>query len=330
MPVTIQYRVPKGTGGTRLDTLLAVQAEVSRSRVAKWIENGLARVNNQEVRKPGHLLREDALVELEVPSPEPLAVDGDPTITFDVLYEDGEILVLNKPAGLVVHPGAGARRATLVHGLVAYLGEEIKRVGNTLRPGIVHRLDKLTSGVLLVAKTEAAHLHLAKQFAARSVEKHYLALVLRLPAAPGGRKKLGPTVTSGVISLPIGRSVRKRTQMAVDRKRGRAAETHWRVKERLATGFLLELDLKTGRTHQIRVHLSAVGAPIVGDPEYGVSLGELPPRLRGPVKEFGRQALHAWSLTCSHPKTLERLTFEAPLPRDFEQLILHFNQGANR
>jgi 23S rRNA pseudouridine1911/1915/1917 synthase len=258
--------------------------------------------------KASHRLRAGARVTLEVPAPESLTLTPE-SIPLTVVYEDADLLVVNKPVGLVVHPGAGHRTGTLVHALLAHCGPSLSGVGGARRPGIVHRLDRGTSGLLVVAKNDHAHLTLARQLKARTVERRYVALVHgRLPHA------------AGVVETAIGRDPRDRLRMAVrPTGAGRPALTRYRVLERFvrpAALTLVEATLGTGRTHQIRVHLAHLGAPVVGDRTYR-RRGTPPPdpEFAGHVAALGGQALHAATLGFVHPRTGATHRFEAPLPR---------------
>jgi 23S rRNA pseudouridine1911/1915/1917 synthase len=308
------FVVGAADGGVRLDRFLQAHApDLSRTRLQALIAAGQVHVTGGQP-KASHRLRPGARVAVDVPPPEPVALAPEP-IPIDVVYEDADLLVVSKPAGLVVHPGAGHRTGTLVHALLWHCGPTLSGIGGARRPGIVHRLDRGTSGLLVVAKTDAAHLALAGQLKARTVERRYLALVHgRLPQA------------AGVIETAIGRDPRDRLRMAVrPAGAGRPALTRYRVLEgflRPAPLQLLEVALGTGRTHQIRVHLAHHGAPVVGDRTY---------RRRGPapsdaalaarVGALGGQALHAAVLGFSHPTTGVRHRFETPVPPAFAALL---------
>jgi 23S rRNA pseudouridine1911/1915/1917 synthase len=290
----------------------------SRSRLARWIRDGDVRVDGATAR-PSLALKPGQRVTIEVPSPEPVEVVPQP-IPVNVVYEDADLLVVDKPAGLVVHPGAGHRDGTLVNGLLHRYGA-LSPVGAPLRPGIVHRLDAGTSGLLVVARTEPAHHALAKQLATREMERRYRAIVWDhgLP-------------DEGVIRTLYGRHPQDRKKFTGRVATGKPAETAWRVAERLPPCALLELRLATGRTHQIRVHLSEAGHPVVGDPEYGRKRRvAAPPILRqlGPELGLTRQALHAWRLGFRHPRTGERSSFESALPSDIAA-VLEALRAANR
>jgi 23S rRNA pseudouridine1911/1915/1917 synthase len=279
----------------------------TRSQLKRHIDDGLCSVNH-EVARPARKLRPGDVVRLTVPPPEP---DGalPEEIPLTVLYEDDHLIVIDKPPGLVVHPAAGHRNGTLVNALLGHC-KSLSGVGGTVRAGIVHRLDKLTSGVLVASKSDEAHLGLAAQFAAHTVERRYVAVV-------SGRL----TSASGTFDTPYGRHVtdRKRFTGRTRHARARRAVTHYRVLRRLQGATLVEARLETGRTHQVRVHFSEAGHPLLGDPIYG-----RPPRdpaARAAARALGRQALHAQVLGFDHPSTGERLRFVAAPPRDMQDLI---------
>jgi 23S rRNA pseudouridine1911/1915/1917 synthase len=302
--------VPRASAGMRLDRLVATLPQVAtRSRAKQLVDLGLVRVDG-EVRKTAYQVRGGAEVAVEIPPPEPSSVEPEP-LPLRVLYEDEHVLAIDKPAGLVVHPAPGARRGTLVNALVHRMGT-LAGVGDPERPGIVHRLDRDTSGVLLVARTPAALEALARQFRARSIEKHYLAIV---------RGALKPP--SGMIDRPIGRHPHERKRMSVRSRRGRAAVTRWTVLERLPGATLVQLRPETGRTHQLRVHLAALGHPILGDRVYGARRASPPGQ-----PTCARQALHAAEIAFSHPASGERVVVRAPLPADLETTLAALRQGA--
>jgi len=308
------FVVGPADAGVRLDRFLQAQvADLSRTRLQALIAAGRVRVAGGHP-KASHRLRAGARVVVEVPPPEPVALTPEP-IPLDVVYEDADLLVVNKPTGLVVHPGAGHRTGTLVHALLAHCGPALSGVGGARRPGIVHRLDRGTSGLLVVAKVDHAHLGLARQLKARTVERRYLALVHgRLPHA------------TGVVETAIGRDPRDRLRMAVrPAGTGRPALTRYRVLERFARPApftLLEATLGTGRTHQIRVHLAHLGVPVVGDRTYRrPGSAPLDVDLAAHVTSLGGQALHAAALGFTHPRTGTWHRFEAPPPPAFADLL---------
>ena len=281
----------------RLDVFVAECCGVTRSQAARWIAAGLCELRGAAVTKAGAAVKEGDAVLVRVPDAVPSAV-GKENIPIAILYQDGDIAVIDKPSGMVVHPAGGNETGTLVNALLFAL-DGLSGIGGVQRPGIVHRLDKDTSGVLLVAKNDRAHLHLSKQLKDRSMEKHYLAVVEGLPKETGG-----------LIDLPIGRSKRDRKKMAVTED-GRPSLTEWKVLERLRHAALLDVHILTGRTHQIRVHMQAIRHPVAGDPVYGLKGGVKAPRLM----------LHAHTLAFTHPRTGERMVFTAPLPKEFEETL---------
>jgi 23S rRNA pseudouridine1911/1915/1917 synthase len=285
--------------GVRLDQWLVTERpHLSRSRWQDLVREGFVMVNGEQV-KPGARLRAGDTVTYREPAPVQTESAAPEEIPLQILHEDADLIVIDKPAGMVVHPAAGNWHGTLVNALLHHCGE-LSVIGGEHRPGIVHRLDRETSGCLVVAKNDAAHQSLAKQFAGRSVRKIYLAL-----AAGKFRQQ------SGTIEAAIGRHPVERKKMAVITKEGRAraARTSWRVRQEIAVpggiGTVVECTLHTGRTHQIRVHLKHLGHPLLGDAVYGRRAG------------FPRQMLHAWQLGFTHPRTGKEMTFRAPIPEDF-------------
>lgn len=294
---SLWFVVDEEEAGERVDRFLAARMEdVSRSRIQEWIGEGRVRVGDRAV-KANHRLKAGEDVTVDLPEPEPANLVPEP-MDLDIYYEDDDVIVVNKPRGLVVHPAPGHDSGTLVNGLLAHCGR-LAEAGGDRRPGVVHRIDKDTSGLLVVAKTDAAYLGLAKQFHDHTVTREYLAVVHGVLSHD-----------SGTIDAPVGRHPRLRQQMAVVRG-GRPAVTHFAVVERLNRATLVRLRLETGRTHQIRVHMEFIGFPVVGDPKYG------PRRALG----MKGQALHAATLGFRHPVRGEWLEFTAPLPEDMRQLI---------
>jgi len=291
--------IPSHGVDERLDVFLCSRiAGLSRAQVQRLIEKGLVRVDGFE-KKSSYRLRENERVELFYAPPLKERVEPE-DFPLDVIHADDHMIVVNKPSGIIVHPGAKQRSHTLVNALV-YHFPELARVGPEDKPGLVHRLDKDTSGVLLVARTPQAYLELQKQFKTRKVEKLYLGLVWgKVPRA------------EGEISWAIGRHTRHGGRMSVKSRKPRPAETHFRVKKRFKDLTLLEIRPVTGRTHQIRVHLSASGYPIVGDPQYG----QRKPKLRSP-----RLFLHAHQISINHPGSGLRIQFTAPLPADLDSFL---------
>ena len=300
------WTVEPETAGERLDRHVATRLDAPRNQVQRWIAEGLVRVNDRQA-KPSAVLAAGDRVACAPPAPKEDRVLPEPG-DLRVLHEDAELVVIDKPAGLAVHPGAGRATGTLAHRLLDRY-PEMAGVGGPGRPGIVHRLDQGTSGALVVARTPAAYARLSRAFAAREVEKRYLAVAY---GAPSPR--------SGVIEAPIGRHPQRRQEMAV-RAGGRPARTGYRTLAAAAGISLLEMDLATGRTHQIRVHLKSIGHPLVGDPVYGEARWKgLPRAVQASLRDFPRPALHAWRLAFRHPETGERLAFEAPVPEDLRGL----------
>ncbi|SMC36484.1 23S rRNA pseudouridine1911/1915/1917 synthase [Desulfocicer vacuolatum DSM 3385] len=311
--IEIKSEIKSGAGqvGQRLDTVAARMAHgVSRGSVSAMIRSGDIRVNGVK-KKPGYRMKPGDVISgrlLIAPLP---PVSATP-MSMDIIHEDPHILVLNKPAGLVVHPAPGHWEDTLVNGLLAHCPGIDKVGGDGMRPGIVHRLDKDTSGIMVVAKTPGSHEFLKKAFKYRRMEKQYLALV------SGEMDE-----TSGTVTLPIGRHPVKRKCMAVDLSQGRPAITLWRKRARCKGATLVEVALKTGRTHQIRVHFKALGYPLVGDGCYGQRRRKKTKKNMLPIeKAASRQMLHAWRLGFRHPWSGRRMDFTAPLAPDMEALLL--------
>ncbi len=312
----------------RLDQWLTatLEGEFSRNRIKQLIEQGAVSLNGGIITEPKRKIRFGDRIEINLPEPEDPIPQGE-DIPLDVLYEDDDVIVLVKPAGLVVHPGAGNWTGTLVNALIHHCGDSLSGIGGVRRPGIVHRLDKDTTGVMVVAKNDAAHRHLAAQFAdhGRSgpLERAYLAVVW-------GR----PRQLRGTIDAPLGRAG-DRTKRSVKREESedaREAITHYEVVERFhekpdasCLASLVECQLETGRTHQIRVHMAHMGNPLIGDADYGSAFRTkanlLPAEAKAVVNGFTRQALHAFLLAFEHPSTGEVMHFEAPMPEDMEALV---------
>lgn len=295
----------------RLDRFLQQQLpEFSRTRIQQWIRAGRVRVDGKPA-EAAHRLRGGERIEVEPAMPPPLRAEPEP-IPLSILYEDEHVIAVDKPAGMVVHAGAGRRSGTLVNALLARYGS-LSQGGGELRPGIVHRLDRLTSGVILVARNDAAHQQLAAQFAARRIEKIYLALVHR---------ELRDE--RGFIEAPIARDPRRRTRMSARVGQGREAATEFRVLRRLPGFTYLEVRPKTGRTHQIRAHLSGIGHPVAGDPTYGA-----PRRVEG-MPPLDRYFLHAHRIGFRHPTGGEWLTIQSPLPAELQAWLEALEQLAGR
>jgi 23S rRNA pseudouridine1911/1915/1917 synthase len=301
--------------GRRLDRFLAdAIGTLSRSRVKALIEQGRARRDGNVLNEPAEPVRPGATYQLDLPPPAP-ATPQPQAIRFPILYEDTDLIVLDKPAGLVVHPAPGNQDGTLVNALLAHCGEQLTGIGGERRPGIVHRLDKDTSGIMVVAKTQLANNALTAVFAARDLDRAYLALVWGLPSP-----------LAGDIEGAIGRDRRDRKRMAVVARNGRPALTHYRTLRAWQTAVaLLECRLATGRTHQIRVHLASQGHPAIGDPVYlrrvPAAARLLPEPVRQRLLDFPRQALHATRLGFTHPRTGKPLSFTSEPPPDMAGLI---------
>ena len=316
----IEIRIGPEDDGARLDRALQRHLpEFSRTRLKQLILDGRVESGGQALRDPSRRASSGGLVSIALPQPD----DPEPAaqaIALDVQFEDEHLIVIDKPAGMVVHPAPGNPEGTLVNALLAHCGPSLAGIGGVRRPGIVHRLDKDTSGLLVVAKTETAHRALSDDFAARRIERAYAAIVWGVPAPPAGE-----------ISGNIGRSAVNRKKMAVVAEaRGKPAVTRYRVERRFGpagletAAALLDCRLLTGRTHQIRVHLAHIGHPLIGDPAYGTRSGRAVAR-HGPagaeVAAFPRQALHARLLGFAHPATGTALRCESPLPPDMARLI---------
>ena len=314
------------SSGQRLDRWLAANcpAELSRSRLKALILDGQLRCDGVSLTDPSASVKPDKVYELTLPPP----VDAEPkpeNIPLDIYFEDEHLIVLEKPAGMVVHPAPGSPDGTLVNALLHHCGDSLSGIGGVARPGIVHRLDKDTSGVMMAAKSEKAHQKLAKLFARHNLDRRYNALVWGLP-----RERIG------TIDAPIGRSKYDRKKQAIMEK-GKEAITHYQTKRDLPPfSALIECQLETGRTHQIRVHLAAMGYGIIGDPLYGTPLrsAQVPDQisrdLLAEMRNFGRQALHASILGFTHPITGEELSFESPLPEDMKALIKTIETGIKK
>jgi len=317
MPSIERLEVSRGAAGERLDRYLAAQfPSLSRTRLAALIQQGCVRVGG-ECARPSRRVAPGELVEVHIVPREALRAVPVP-IPLEILYEDDDVVVVNKPAGMTVHPGAGtpADAATLA-GALLHRYRQLSEQGGAVRPGIVHRLDKGTSGAIVVARNDAAHRGLAAQFAARSIEKTYLALV-------HGKMK----ESAGSIRLPVARDLRRRTRMTTRRRpeSGRASHTDWRALAALGSFTLIEAGLRTGRTHQIRVHFSALGHPVVGDALYGAPKN--PEAAGKSLPALDRNFLHAARLAFVHPRTGLRVEVRAPLPPELRQFLDALAQAA--
>jgi 23S rRNA pseudouridine1911/1915/1917 synthase len=305
-----RFELAEAMRSLRLDQALArLIPDRSRNFLARLIEQGQVWVDGRTVTKSSHRLGGAAEIRVEIPEPRAVSMESQP-LDLAILYQDREIAVINKPPGMVVHPSAGHGDWTMVNALLFHL-DSLSGIGGELRPGIVHRLDKDTSGVMIVAKNDRAHRTLSEAWRTDAVRKEYLALVYGTPKE-----------SRGSIEKAIGRDPRDRKRMAVLRG-GRAARTDYQVVERFRYLALLQCLLRTGRTHQIRVHLKSIGHPIVGDPVYsGPQWRGIPDKkLQKLLSSFPRQALHAVRITFPHPGSDEPMTFEAPLPADFAGLL---------
>jgi 23S rRNA pseudouridine1911/1915/1917 synthase len=306
---TIEVRLEPAYAGWRLDRALAAAIPtLSRERLKALIRSGAVEAEGRPVRDPATKVRGQEALRVAVPEPRP-AHNEPQDIPLTIVFEDEHLLVVDKPAGLVVHPAAGNFDGTLVNALLHHCAGKLSGIGGVARPGIVHRIDKDTSGLLVVAKTDVAHEGLAKQFAAHSIDRRYLAIVSGVPRA-----------SEGVVDAPLARSATSRKKIAiVEGSRGKRAVTHWKRLKLLKDSALVECRLETGRTHQVRVHMASLGHPLVGDPVYGRS-GKTHSKL---LKELGfhRQALHATELGLTHPVTKSRLSFISPMPTDMQELL---------
>ncbi|WP_341878289.1 RluA family pseudouridine synthase [Defluviitalea saccharophila] len=302
------YIVESEDAGKRVDVFLTNELEeVSRSFIQKLISDEKIKVNQKTI-KSNYKLRLDDIIDVEIPDPEPVEILAEP-IPLDILYEDKDIIVVNKPQGMVVHPAPGHYTGTLVNALLYHCKEDLSGINGLLRPGIVHRIDKDTSGVLMVAKNDYAHNHLALQLKEHSITRKYNAIVYH-----------NIVNDEGTINAPIGRHPTERKKMAVTQKNSRHAITHYTVLERFGQFTLIEAQLETGRTHQIRVHMKHIGHPLLGDPVYGPK--SQPYNING-------QMLHARVLGFIHPSKKEYMEFEAPIPKYFMDVIEKLRKNAH-
>jgi 23S rRNA pseudouridine1911/1915/1917 synthase len=306
---TIDVRLEPAHAGWRLDRALAAAVPtLSRERLKALIRSGAVAAERGPVRDPSAKVKGGEHFSVTVP--EPKQAHNEPQdIPLKILFEDEHLLVVDKPAGLVVHPAAGNFDGTLVNALLHHCAGRLSGIGGVARPGIVHRIDKDTSGLLVVAKTDVAHEGLAKQFAAHLIDRRYLAIVNRVPKAK-----------EGTVDAPLARSAANRKKIAiVEGSRGKRAVTHWRRLNVLRDAALVECRLETGRTHQVRVHMASIGHPLIGDPVYGRS-GKTHGKLLKDLV-FHRQALHAAELGFTHPVSKHRLSFSSPMPPDMQELM---------
>ena len=324
--------VGEAEAGARLDRVLAAHATaLSRTRLKALVLAGRVAIDGRTIRDPGHRVNAGDRLTVEVPPPEEATPQAE-NIPLAIVHEDDDLIVIDKPKGLVVHPAAGNHSGTLVNALIAHCGASLSGIGGVKRPGIVHRLDKDTTGVMVIAKNDRAHRALAAQFAdhGRSgpLQRGYLAFVWGVPDRP-----------RGTIDKPLGRHAQARDRMAV-RQDGRHAVTHWEVLERYdgadgkPVASLIDCRLETGRTHQIRVHLAAISHPLLGDQVYGAGFRTkatlLPAEARGVLQDLERQALHAYLLGIEHPSSGEPLIFRSPLPADLARLRSALGVGGRK
>jgi 23S rRNA pseudouridine1911/1915/1917 synthase len=317
---SLQVEVSNADDGVRLDRLLAgALEELSRSRIKPLIKEGLVLLNEEPVLNPAHKVRAGDIYKITVPE----AAESEPEpedIPLDIIFEDKHLIVINKPAGMVVHPAAGNWSGTLVNALLHHCRDSLSGIGGVKRPGIVHRIDKDTSGLMVVAKSDAAHQGLATLFAAHDIERRYKAVVWGRAYPP-----------SGEIEGNIGRDPHNRKRMAMVTKGGKSALTRYQLEENFSDiAALVSCELETGRTHQIRVHMTHIGHPLVGDPLYSRAkrsrVSALPENSQKTILSFNRQALHAETLGFVHPVTDKRLKFEVDFPSDLRELIKAFRR----
>lgn len=322
---TIVYHIQKEQHGTRLDRfLMRATEDMSRTHLQRLIRGGNVTINGKGAKQPSYALRDGDEIRLTLPSPRPLDTIAPENIALDILYEDSHLIVLNKPAGMLVHPANDVYTGTLVNALLAHC-TDLSGIGGVERPGIVHRLDKDTSGTLVVAKTDVVHRELSAQFEKHSITRQYVAIVCGTPAK-----------TTGTIDAQIARSRRDRRRMTTVENHGRHAVTHYEVLETYPKFASVQLTLETGRLHQIRVHLQHIGHPVAGDAIYGGEQRAINDADTGALKhalaQLKRQALHALLLGFVHPITGENLTFSAPMPKDMQQVVdaLLMNENDNK
>ncbi len=315
-----RFIIEEAYTGMRADKALSALCEdLSRSRIQALIGEGCVSINGRDLETPSRKLEAGDVLAVDVPPAKPCRPEPE-DLPLNIVFEDEHLIVLNKEAGMVVHPGAGNWDGTLVNALLHHCGDQLSGIGGVARPGIVHRLDKDTSGLMVVAKTDRAHQHLSSQLSDRTLGRVYDALVLKVP-----------TLLKGKIDRPIGRHSSHRLKMAVNMRGGRQAVTRYSVEQRFGKACaLVECILETGRTHQIRVHMAYAGHPLIGDPLYGPQKTALEAALRKESYDddvvertvsFGRQALHARKISFIHPITQEAVSFETPIPKDMYNLL---------
>jgi 23S rRNA pseudouridine1911/1915/1917 synthase len=313
----IQLTICNLQGKERADKLLGTMFDgLSRSRIEQLIDEKKVKINGEVVASASHKIKDRDLIEIEIPAPRPSTITPKDDIPLDIVYEDDDLMVINKQAGLTVHPGAGNHDDTLVNALVSEV-DDLSGINGVMRPGIVHRLDRDTSGLMLVAKNDVAHRFLAEGIQSRDVKRVYHALVWNCPQLPGGK-----------VELNLGRHPRDRKKMSVLKRTGKEAITHYQIVKKYFGGVitLLQCQLETGRTHQIRVHMEHKGWPLVGDQTYygnqnQKKTGSLPEAVRNAVANFPRQALCAKYIAFTHPTTFEEMEFEIDYPKDFKKLL---------
>lgn len=312
----LSFTVAQNEQKLRLDKFLAQKAEnLSRSKIKQIIEKGQVKINNIVIKEASFKVNHGDNIDIEVLQYHGSVITPQ-KVNFEIIYEDEYLLVINKPAGLTVHPGAGAHDNTLVNGLVMHCGDKLSNVADHARPGIVHRLDKNTSGLLMVAKDNETHMALSKALAVREIKRCYLALIYGVPSSK-----------IGTVKTQYGRAKRDRQKWTVLRTGGKVAVTHYKVISNYGDGTisLIECTLETGRTHQIRVHMNYIGQPVIGDPSYGrdknYNLNALPPKAQMLIKQLKRQALHAYKLSFVHPQTQQIMNYEIPLPLEMKEII---------
>ncbi len=305
MSEIVEILVDEARAGERLDRIIAEKAdELTRSYAQNLIKKGCVKVDGQVVADKNFKVQSAQAIEIELPEPEVLDLASE-NIPLDVIYEDGDLLIVNKPKGMVVHPAPGNYRGTLVNALLHHCGQSLSSINGTIRPGIVHRIDKDTSGLLIVAKNDFAHKSLAEQIKEHSFSREYEAVVY------GSLKS-----DSGRIDAPIGRHKYDRKKMAVTQEHSRNAVTHYEVLARYRGFTHIRLKLETGRTHQIRVHMAYIGHPVAGDPVYGPTRG---------IKELRGQCLHARHIGFVHPRSSQYMSFESELPGYFKDFLKRLN-----
>lgn len=307
---TYNFIIDEDNQSTRIDSVLSLLLpDTSRSFIQKLIEGGNLTVNGKSCTKKKYLTTAGDRVELRVPEPEQLKIEAE-NIPLEIVFEDEDVLVVNKPKGMVVHPAVGNYTGTLVNAVMYHCGDRLSSINGVVRPGIVHRIDKDTSGLLMIAKNDMAHESLSAQLAAHSITRRYTALVYD-----------NLVQDEGSIDAPIGRDPTNRLRQAVTTQNSKRAVTHWRVLERFGRYTLIEARLETGRTHQIRVHMAYIKHPLVGDPVYGPKKQNL---------TQGGQMLHAGVLGFVHPRTGDYMEFTAPLPAYFEEILQKLRHGGVR